>query len=142
MKKIIISLWIAVMLSSCASNVNPEMKKLQAQQDVLELNTKLNALKIKRMKQEQEVAKLQAEVNSIDAKADAKTDRFSASDTDAKTTAKQANKTAALLKKTEKANKKLFNSQSKLRKIDDDIQKIQHKLEQHHKGIEFTETQP
>lgn len=115
------------------------MQKLQNRQNLLELNTKLNALKIERETQLQEVTKLQEEVNSINAKADTKTDSFSASDTSAKTTVKDARKTASLLRSTEKANRKLAKAQNKLGKIDKNIQKVQQKLDQINKEIEFVD---
>lgn len=139
MKNTFLGLGLTALLAvSCGTN-NAQLQGLEAKKEVLKLNTKLNDLKIKREKQYQEVAKLRSKANKINSKADNRTNRFSSEDHNAVSTAKDAAKTAALLKDTQKANQNLAKGQEKLNKLDKEIQKVQTKLDRLNKEIEFVD---
>ncbi|MDO4225016.1 MAG: SlyB protein [Bergeyella zoohelcum] len=139
MKNILFGIGLLGLLISCAGSATSQMQTLKSQEQVLKLNTELNNLKIQREKQSQEVTKLQYAVNKLDAQADAKTNEFSASNSDAATTVKTARKTGHLLKETQKANSHLAKSQEKLKSLDQQILKVQEKLDKLNKGVEFVD---
>lgn len=139
MKNFILSAALtALLFSGCATtSKNPELQRLEARREVLELGTKRNQLRIDLEKEKANNAELTKDVKALNTKANKQTDRFSAS-TPAET-ANQAKETAKLLKDVEKANRKLEESNKKAEKIQKDIDKVQAKINNLSKQIEFVE---
>ncbi|WGU67782.1 SlyB protein [Capnocytophaga canimorsus] len=69
-----------VMLTACGSTKSPELKRLEAKEEILSLNTKLNNLKIELEKERIATAGFRDEVAKINANADERTSSFSNSD--------------------------------------------------------------
>mgnify|MGYP003582347346 FL=1 len=139
MKKVILSalLYAGLTLTACSTTKSPELQKLEARKEVLALSTKRNQLRIDLEKEKANNAQLRKNVQSLNAEANKKTDRFSASNPNS--TAKQAAETAKLLKNVEKANRKLEASTKKEKKIEKDIEKVQAKINKLSKQIEFVD---
>jgi len=139
MKKLLLSavFYAGLLLTACSSTKSPELQKLEARKEVLELSTKRNQLRIDLEKEKANNAQLKKNVQSLNAEANKKTDKFSASNPNS--TAKQANETAKLLKEVEKANRKLETSERKSNKIQKDIDKVQAKINKLSKQIEFVD---
>ncbi|WP_172919715.1 SlyB protein [Capnocytophaga canis] len=133
-----------VMLTACGSTKSPELKRLEAKEEILSLNTKLNNLKIELEKERIATAGFRDEVAKINANADEKTSSFSNSD-DASDAAQKARRARTALKKAQKANRNLAKSERKMQKIQRNISKVETKLEKLNKSIEFvpnSETNP
>ncbi len=139
MKKVILSalLYAGLTLTACSTTKSPELQKLEARKEVLALSTKRNQLRIDLEKEKANNAQLRKNVQSLNAEANKKTDRFSASNPNS--TAKQAAETAKLLRNVEKANRKLEASTKKEKKIEKDIEKVQAKINKLSKQIEFVD---
>ena len=139
MKKVILSalLYAGLMLTACSTTKSPELQKLEARKEVLALSTKRNQLRIDLEKEKANNAQLRKNVQSLNAEANKKTDKFSASNPNS--TAKQAAETAKLLRNVEKANRKLEASTKKEKKIEKDIEKVQAKINKLSKQIEFVD---
>ncbi|MDQ8005038.1 MAG: hypothetical protein REI64_09590 [Pedobacter sp.] len=139
MRKILLStvIYAGLLFSACSTTKSPELQKLEARKEVLELSTKRNQLRIDLEKEKANNAQLKKNVQSLNAQANKKTDKFSASNPNS--TAKQASETAKLLRDVEKANRKLEASERKSNKIQKDIDKVQEKINKLSKQIEFVD---
>lgn len=126
-----------LLMTACSTTKSPELQKLEARKEVLELSTKRNQLRIDLEKEKANNAELKKNVQSLNAEANKKTDKFSASNPNS--TAKQANETAKLLKEVEKANRKLEASDRKSNNIQKNIDKVQAKINKLSKQIEFVD---
>lgn len=120
---------------SCESK-SPELQKLEARQEVLKQNQKLNKLKIDLEKQKIAREPLQKEADKYNDKAAGKGSDFKPGKT-AADGVKNAIDAQKVLRDAEKANKKLRDSNSKIRKIQSEIDKVKSKIDQLEKKIEF-----
>jgi len=128
----------SLFFAACSTtSKSPELIRYEARQEVLELSTKRNQLRIDLEKEKANNTQLKKNVQSLNAQANKKTDKFSASNPNS--TAKQAKETAKLLKDVEKANRKLEASDKKSDKIQKDIDKVQAKINKLSKQIEFVD---
>ena len=75
------------------------------------------------LKEQQDNSKIKEKVEGLNNKSDRKTDNFSSSDSP-ESTAKDAKKTAKLLKETQSANKDLAKSNDKIIDLETDIKKF------------------
>lgn len=139
MKRLILSTLICagLFVTACSTTKSPELQKLEARQEVLELSTKRNQLRIDLEKETVINKQLSENVKSLNTDANKKTDKFSASNPNS--TAKQASETAKLLRNVEKANRKLESSDKKIKNIQKDIDKVQEKINKLSKQIEFVD---
>ena len=126
-----------LLMTACSTTKSPELQKLEARKEVLELSTKRNQLRIDLEKEKATNAQLKKHVESLNEEANKKTDKFSASNPNS--TAKQASETAKLLREVEKANRKLEASDRKSNNIQKDIDKVQEKINKLSKQIEFVD---
>jgi hypothetical protein len=108
---------------------------LEAQKEVLELNTKLTKLKIDYEKEKAATDDLRNKAAAVNAQANTATTDFHSSD--AKATAKEAKQTMKVLKDTEKINRDLASSEKKLHKLEKEIAKVQGRLDKLNQQIEF-----
>lgn len=134
----ILSLFPLMSIIHSCSTASPEMQKLQARQEVLKENKKLNDLRIDFEKEKQNQIGLQKVADKYIKQATNKTSDFSGGNnpTDAAKNASNAQKT---LRKAQKANEELAASNSKLNKIQSKIDKTQSEIDQLTKKIEFVE---
>ena len=124
----------AILMVSCGTQ-NAKVSELEAQKEVLELNTKLTKLKIDYEKEKATTDDLRNKAAAVNAQANTVTTDFSSSD--AKATAKDAKQTMKVLKDTEKINKDLASSEKKLHKLEKEIAKVQGRLDKLNQQIEF-----
>ena len=133
-KTLLTSVLAAVLVVSCGTQ-NAKVSELEAQKELLELNTKLTKLKIDYEKEKATTDDLRNKAAAVNAQADTVTTDFSSSD--AKATVKDAKQTMKVLKDTEKINKDLASSEKKLHKLEKEIAKVQGRLDQLNQQIEF-----
>ena len=133
-KSLLASALAAVLVVSCGTQ-NAKVSELEAQKELLELNTKLTKLKIDYEKEKSTTDDLRNKAAAVNAQADTVTTDFSSSD--AKATVKAAKQTMKVLKDTEKINKDLASSEKKLHKLEKEIAKVQGRLDQLNQQIEF-----
>lgn len=124
----------AILVVSCGTQ-NAKVSELEAQKEVLELNTKLTKLKIDYEKEKAATDDLRNKAAAVNAQANTTTTDFHSSD--AKATAKDAKQTMKVLKDTEKINKDLASSEKKLHKLEKEIAKVQGRLDKLNQQIEF-----
>lgn len=122
-----------LMLVSCGSQKSPEMQVLERKQQILELNTEINTLKIKLLEKENEQKNLSVQVKDLAAKASERFDDFANSDR------VSSRRTRNALKDVEKANKDLAKVNKEIKKINRQISKRQKKLSAFEKKIKFVE---
>ncbi|MGE6218272.1 SlyB protein [Nubsella zeaxanthinifaciens] len=134
---ILAGLFFASVLGACSATKSTELQKYEARQQVLELNTDRNELKIELEKERITNEKLKKDVANLNAKADRNTSNFSASDPSS--TASDAKSTARLLNDVEKANKRLQKSDKKIESLQKDIEKLDDKIGKLNKQIEFVD---
>ena len=133
-KSLLTSVLAAVLVVSCGTQ-NARVSELEAQKEVLELNTKLTKLKIDYEKEKAATDDLRNKAAAVNAQANTVTTDFSSSD--AKATAKDAKQTMKVQKDTEKINKDLASSEKKLHKLEKEIAKVQGRLDKLNQQIEF-----
>ena len=133
-KSLLTSALAAVLVVSCGTQ-NARVSELEAQKEVLELNTKLTKLKIDYEKEKAVTDDLRNKAAAVNAQANTATTDFSSSD--AKATAKDAKQTMKVLKETEKINRDLASSEKKLHKLEKEIAKVQGRLDKLNQQIEF-----
>ena len=119
---------------SCGTQ-NAKVSELEAQKELLELNTKLTKLKIDYEKEKATTDDLRNKAAAVNAQANTATTDFHSSD--AKATATDAKQTMKVLKDTEKINKDLASSEKKLHKLEKEIAKVQSRLDKLNQQIEF-----
>ena len=124
----------AILMVSCGTQ-NAKVSELEAQKEVLELNTKLTKLKIDYEKEKATTDDLRNKAAAVNAQANTTTTDFNSSD--AKATAKDAKQTMKVLKETEKINRDLASSEKKLHKLEKEIAKVQGRLDKLNQQIEF-----
>lgn len=124
----------AILMVSCGTQ-NAKVSELEAQKELLELNTKLTKLKIDYEKEKATTDDLRNKAAAVNAQANTATTDFHSSD--AKATAKEAKQTMKVLKDTEKINKDLASSEKKLHKLEKEIAKVQGRLDKLNQQIEF-----
>ena len=124
----------AILVVSCGTQ-NAKVSELEAQKEVLELNTKLTKLKIDYEKEKAATDDLRNKAAAVNAQANTTTTDFHSSD--AKATAKDAKQTMKVLKDTEKINRDLASSEKKLHKLEKEIAKVQGRLDKLNQQIEF-----
>ena len=133
-KSLLASALAAILVVSCGTQ-NAKVSELEAQKEVLELNTKLTKLKIDYEKEKATTDDLRNKAAAVNAQANTATTDFSSSD--AKATAKDAKQTMKVLKDTEKINRDLASSEKKLHKLEREIAKVQGRLDKLNQQIEF-----
>ena len=114
----------AILMVSCGTQ-NAKVSELEAQKELLELNTKLTKLKIDYEKEKATTDDLRNKAAAVNAQANTATTDFHSSD--AKATATDAKQTMKVLKDTEK----------KLHKLEKEIAKVQGRLDKLNQQIEF-----
>lgn len=112
-----------------------EIELMKEQKEVLELNTDLIEKKIELQKEMLDNIKIRETVDELNRKSDKKTDQFDISTP--KATAKEAKNTAKILRKTESANHDLYKSNRKVADIEEDIRRIEAKLERLQYDVNF-----
>ena len=133
-KSLLASALAAVLVVSCGTQ-NAKVSELEAQKELLELNTKLTKLKIDYEKEKATTDDLRNKAAAVNAQANTATTDFHSSD--AKATATDAKQTMKVLKDTEKINKDLASSEKKLHKLEKEIAKVQGRLDKLNQQIEF-----
>ena len=133
-KSLLTSALAAVLVVSCGTQ-NARVSELEAQKEVLELNTKLTKLKIDYEKEKAVTDDLRNKAVAVNAQANTATTDFNSSS--AKATAKDAKQTMKVLKETEKINRDLASSEKKLHKLEKEIAKVQGRLDKLNQQIEF-----
>ena len=124
----------AILMVSCGTQ-NAKVSELEAQKEVLELNTKLTKLKIDYEKEKATTDDLRNKAAAVNAQANTATTDFHSSDAEA--TATDAKQTMKVLKDTEKINRDLASSEKKLHKLEKEIAKVQGRLDKLNQQIEF-----
>ena len=135
-KSLLTSVLAAVLVVSCGTQ-NAKVSELEAQKEVLELNTKLTKLKIDYEKEKVTTDDLRNKGAAVNAQANTATTDFSSSD--AKATAKDAKQTMKVLKETEKINRDLASSEKKLHKLEKEIAKVQGRLDQLNQQVKIVD---
>ena len=133
-KSLLTSALAAALVVSCGTQ-NARVSELEAQKEVLELNTKLTKLKIDYEKEKAVTDDLRNKAAAVNAQANTATTDFNSSS--AKATAKDAKQTMKVLKETEKINRDLASSEKKLHKLEKEIAKVQGRLDKLNQQIEF-----
>ncbi|SEF44186.1 hypothetical protein SAMN05421847_0012 [Halpernia humi] len=137
MKNFILPLAFSISLSliSCGSK-SPELQKLEARQEVLKQNQKLNELKIDLEKERINNENLKAEAEKYNKKAERNVSDFS-TDNKPGTIASSAADAKKVLRNAEKVNEKLSKSNQKMSKIQSKIDDIKSDLDDLQKKINF-----
>lgn len=137
MKRILlIGIVVLVAVTGFAQNTT-KVKTLKEQQQVLNLTSKLNLLKIEYEKEKASYNDLNVKVASVNATANAVTTAFTTSD--AKSTVSDAKSTIKTLKETEETNKELAKAQKKLGRMEKQIAKLQARIDELNKRVEFVD---
>lgn len=124
-----------LIIQSCTTK-SPELIRLEARQEVLELNNDLNKLKIDFEKERRNQESLKIIADNYADKAQNRTSGFS-SDEDPEKIAKNASDAAKALRSAEKASNTLSKSNQKLAKIQSKIDRLIVEISQLEKKIEF-----
>lgn len=135
-KYLLLSLIISFFTVISCESKSPELQKLEARQEVLKQNQKLNNLKIDLEKQKIAQEPLQKDADKYNDKAISKGSNYKPGKT-AADGVKNASDAQKVLRDAERANKKLSDSNKKIRKIQSDIEKVQSKIDQLERKIEF-----
>lgn len=134
---IIYILFISLTLVSCATK-SPEMERLEAREQVLKLNKKLNDYRMDYEKERLENKQLQMQVKSYNEDANKATNKFKTTENPGNV-ASDAKSAQKILKKAEKANEDLAKSNQKLEKIQKKIDEVQSEIDELNKKIEFVD---
>ena len=127
-KTLIISTFISILLAGCGSSKSTEMKRLKANQESLELKTKLNKLEMELVNEENENKSLQLKAMKSNDKANSRTDEFNDANS-ASISAKKAHKAEKSLRVARKSNKRLAKSNKRIYKLKKEIKSLNDKIE-------------
>ena len=127
-KTLIISTFVSIFIASCGTSKSPEIKRLEAKKEYLGLKTKLNALEIQLVNEENENKALELEAMKANDKANSRTDEFNDANS-ASITAKKARKAEKSLRAARKSNRRLANSNKRISKLRKEIRSLNEKIQ-------------
>ena len=127
-KTLIISTFVSIFIASCGTSKSPEMKRLEAKKEYLELKTKLNALEIQLVNEENENEALQSEAMKANDNANSRTDKFNDANS-ASIAAKKAREAERSLRRARKSNRRLANSNKRIYKLRKEIKSLNEKIQ-------------